>query len=128
MDELFGPAGVIVGSIVVLINTLVAAYFANKNKSLLAASRRLRRIEPRYIKSLDFILSVEEWAAMNKMSSRLPRLPEFILEARRSEDSRALGLDEDEPDSPESSGGTTSKVLGTLRKRVDSGGPQDGSG
>lgn len=71
-----GPLGLIVGSLILLVNTLVAAFFQQRNKFLSRRSKRLTAIEPVFLDLLHWTYEVRAQAA--RQGRTLPPIPESL--------------------------------------------------
>lgn len=58
-----------------LVQTVVAAYFASRNRRAAAAWRWRRRMEPVHLDLLDWASSVQIWAAAKGLRGQLPPIP-----------------------------------------------------
>lgn len=71
-----GPVGVVAG-LILLAQTVIAAYFASRNKHLSARSKRLSRLEPAHIDLLDWAFQVRQMAAARGWKG-IPALPSSV--------------------------------------------------
>lgn len=80
-----GPVGVI-AAVILLIQTVIAATSASRNRHLSARSKRLSRVEPAYLDLVDWAYQVQVWASSKGHRNDLPQLPLSV---------RGIALDEE---------------------------------
>lgn len=79
--------GAVLAGALVFIQTLIAAFFASRNKRGDAAFRWRKRMEPVHLDLLDWVYETQEWAARNGLRHVLPPLPPSLKNAELDEDS-----------------------------------------
>lgn len=80
-----GPVGV-VAAVILLVQTVIAAISASRNRHLSARSKRLSRVEPAYLDLVDWAYQVQVWASGKGQLKTLPPLPHSV---------RSIALDEE---------------------------------
>jgi hypothetical protein len=80
-----GPVGVL-AAVILLVQTVIAAISASRNRHLSARSKRLTRVEPAYLDLVDWAYQVQVWASGKGQLKSIPPLPQSV---------RGIALDEE---------------------------------